>query len=93
MSLPVSDLLLLAGVAVLVFLVARSRPVVMPVPASPVEVLLAQMQTITADRDRWKKEAERLETEVQDLTRDGAVYRRTIQRLNEDCDRRQQQLR
>lgn len=91
-SLPVTDLLLLLGVAGLVYFAARSRPAPMQ-NGNAVKVLVDQVAAITADRDKWKDLALRYEIRIQEQERDLQGYRLEIRRRNEDDERRRQELR
>jgi hypothetical protein len=92
MQLPITDLMLLAGVAVLVFLTARARPAPMQ-NGHTIKLLLDQVAAISAERDHWHELALRTEARAQELERDCQSYRGQIRRMNEDEERRRRELR
>lgn len=92
MPLPWTDILQIVAVGVLIYIVARTRPSPMTNSAT-IQTLIAQLQTITAERDHWRELAQRTEMRCQELERGAQVDRKTIARLHDDNERRGQTLR
>lgn len=91
MSLPIDafQLFQVVGMAVLVYLVARARPVTMQ-NGGMVKSLMeqySQAQQRVRELEELLAKTERI---AQERERDCAMYRQTIRRLNEDCDRHRQ---
>lgn len=89
MPLPIETLAQIVGFAVLIYLIARSRPAQVA-DRDTISTLLAQISALAADRDHWKELALRLEQKASELERDCQSYRGQIRRMNEDEDRRRQ---
>lgn len=92
MPLPYTDILQILATGVLIYIMARSRPSPMTNGAT-IQTLIAQLQTVTAERDHWRELAQRTELRCQELERGAAVDRKTIARLHDDNERRGQQIR
>ena len=78
MQWPITDLILAVGVGVLIFLVARSRPVV-PQNGMAMHALVQQISEISRERDELRADRVRFEQAVRELQAEVLMHKRTIQ--------------
>lgn len=85
MNLSADTIIQIVGFAILVYLVARARPV--PTPnGSALTTILNQLSVMTAERDKWKAEADGLRAACSEQQKDLASLQRALREAQKISD-------